>query len=222
MPSLVRIACKHLTMRYCEECGKSIQNPSNFCPWCGKPLETASSEDFPEAPEETLAQENTHTPMVPIPLHERRCHPGALNDAIVAAGGDVEKIAIYQDDYSVEEGSIEHRFSGTPFDSSTPPHQEDWIPIDSVWAVVPYPGKFPGDVRHRRMANRAAAMGTLVGRPRTELEKVLGSPASMSDQGELGYVLTWQELSVFGGMYMLTLRMDPWGVCMGILGETSV
>lgn len=113
------------------------------------------------------------------------------------------------------------RFPVVDFDSSIIPSTGDLVPADSVWAMVPHPGPIPERAyAERKLSRKFVALGNLRGRTFDEISSVVGPP-SMSQNAPGGFsVSLWQQPGLFS-QWQMTLKFDPYRICMGVSNEMS-
>jgi hypothetical protein len=105
------------------------------------------------------------------------------------------------------------------FDPFQPVGPDNEIPADCVWVTHPYPG--PPDKRAARgsVPARLAALGTLYGRPLSEITGLIGLPNSVSSHPG-GTLRQWTKVTAYGGSYHYALRFDRYELCTGITHQS--
>jgi len=183
-------------VKFCSGCGASIISGARFCTQCGVSIERSAAV-VPEG-------------KVRVPGAQRRVHPGQLAYLM----SNPEALAEWDEDIFVDPESEEARLASMPFDASRPPGPNDWVPVDCVWAIAEYPGR-PGLIAGGKLADRFANLGTLQGRPLSEIVSYVGEPNVRT-----GDTASWHQSSFFSN-YVIVLQFDEYGVCMGVTGEAS-
>src|SRR6266852_1452904 len=69
----------------CSSCGAAVREPAMFCPECGKPLATASTQTEPPAPEISEAASQPSADSEPVAGQEAQTAPAAVEVAEAAA-----------------------------------------------------------------------------------------------------------------------------------------
>ena len=196
--------------RFCQECGHEVAVAARFCVDCGCRLDPS-----PEVASDTHAGE------VRLTAHDRRVHPGALAGARPAVAGAPTWLAEVPDQVVwVCADSPELERAGRPFNPLNPPRPEDWVPGDCVWAFFKHPGPHRA-VQTGYLEIRFRKMKVLIGRTRTEVALVAGSPKSSTDVAGGGHVDVWNRRG-FLSSYAIALGFDQYGVCSGIVEEKRV
>lgn len=185
-------------MNYCSECGARLVEQPRFCPGCGRRLET------------TQESIDTATEKVRLSAAQRRVHPGQLADMV----RNPSLLEEWEQDIWVDPDSQEAELARIPFDSTRPPTRDGWVPVDSVWAIAPYPGPPPLHISGK-LSSRVQRLGTLTGRPYREIVDALGPPSART-----GTIATWQEIGLMKS-YAISLSFDSYDICIGVASEVG-
>ena len=111
--------------------------------------------------------------------------------------------------------------SARPFSGELPPSDGDLVPRDCVWAYARHPGYgWPGLIESSNVKTFFTTAGALTGRRLLEIQDYVGPPnVSMADS--FGWpTLSWSQNGFFS-TYQVTLKFDPYYVCVGLLDELS-
>jgi len=69
--------------------------------------------------------------------------------------------------------------------------------------------------------NRIRAIGTLRGRPASEIISALGLPHTFSVLADGSRLQQWIKFGTYTGHYHYVLRFDPYDICIGITKQTG-
>lgn len=111
--------------------------------------------------------------------------------------------------------------SSQPFSGDLPPTDGDLVPRDCVWAYARHPGYgWPGLIESSNVKTFFSSAGSLKGRRLLEIQDYVGSPnVAMADSA--GWpTLSWTRGGFFS-TYQITLKFDPYYVCVGVLDQLS-
>jgi len=192
-------------MNYCPGCGHRLFADALFCADCGGSLAPSAS-----------PISDVHLGQVRLTTHDRRVHPGAL----AAALRDPTLAEEWDQDLWVAEDSLEARRARRPFKPTSPPGPADWVPADCAWALIRYPGRLRA-MPQGKLENRLRQMGSLAGRPRAEIVRVVGPPNSSAGSADGGQVESWHRIGLLSS-YSITLGFDRYGVCKGVISEQAI
>ena len=115
----------------------------------------------------------------------------------------------------VDADSEAARYAGRPFHPAARPTPDTWVPLDSAWALFPYPEPPLLSRGAGSLTRRMSAIGQVAGRREQEIISFVGPP-----NGRTGNILTWSEAS-WSGAYAITLAFDRYRVCSGVISESS-
>lgn len=190
-----------MSVNFCPSCGTKASEGARFCFNCGHALtneiqETSKLEGY-----------------VTFQPEQRKVHPGEIGRILEESP---EKFEELNQPISLPEDSPLVAIYRAPFDSSRIPREIDWVPMNCVWAVNPYPGRPDYSKARGNIQNRFISLGVVAGRPLDEIADYVGPW-----QSRTSHLYTWSSVGMFSS-FMYTLIFDDYNICVGFESEVEI